>query len=324
MTVITMKCFAILFAVVNVLSLAHGGRLKGAPSTKRKNSPQERVLKADTDIDLGEVIGIGCFSERATVQVQGYEDPVSIRDVQVGDHVLTAGNRYSPVYAFGHRNLQKETTFVQLETGEQTLELTGDHLVFLNGRKNPVRADSIRKDDVLRGKHAGLKVFNIKSVDREGVYAPFTPDGTVLVDGILASSYVSMDPKSKDNVELRNGMGIISQQTFVHISMSPFRLICQGMPASLSEAVCQVNDDDDGLSLYTSVAVTLMGGFYRCQSVFIQSLFLICVVAVTGPCFLLEFVFGAKYAPTVVLGMTGIWTVARTFGIKVRVTIKHS
>lgn len=316
-----MKLFTLLFALGNVISLAHGSRLKGA---KKNDTPQERVLKADTDIDLGEVIGIGCFSEMATVQVQGYEDPVSIRDVQMGDHVLTAGDRYSPVYSFGHRNPQKETTFVQLETREKTLELTGDHLVFLNGRKNPVRADSIRKDDVLRGQHAGLKVFNVKSVDRKGVYAPFTPDGTVLVDGVLASSYVSMDPKAKENVELLNGKGIISQQAFVHMGLSPFRLICQGMTTSLSEVFCQVNDDDDGLPLYVSLVITLMRGFHRCQSMFIQSLFLACVIALTGTCCLLEFAFGAKYAPVAVLALGGVWTVARIFGIKVRATIKLS
>lgn len=319
-----MKLCKLLFVLGNTLSLAQASRLKGAPSSKKRKAPPKRALKANADIDLGEAIGIGCFSERATVELRGHKAPVSIRDLQVGDQVLTADNRYSPVYAFGHRNLRKEASFVRLETREKTLELTGDHLVFLNGKKNPVRADTIQENDVLRGKHAGLKVFSVKHVDREGVYAPFTPDGTLVVNGILASSYVSFDPTSKENVNLRNGMGIISHQAFAHMGLSPFRLLCQGMPVTFSANICQVNDDDDGLPLYVSVAIALMRRFQRCQSMFIQSILLTCIFAVTGSCFLFESIVGAEYAPIAVLVLVVIWSLARSLRIRIRATVKHS
>ena len=166
-------------------------------------------------------------------------------------------------------------------------------------------------------------MFSIKSVTREGVFAPFTPDGTLLVDGILASSYVSMDPGSPENVNVLNSMGIMSQQDFVHIGLSPFRLICQGMPARFSETICRVNDDDDGLPLYVSVALRLMRFFHQCQSIFIQSIFLTMVFSLTGTCFLAESAFGAKYAPTAVLVIASVWTLARIFRIRIRAEVKH-
>ena len=316
-----MKVFTILFVFGNAIVIAHASMLKGV--TDNRNHQESRILEEYSDIDLGDIIGIGCFSERATVQIQGHTDPVSIQDLKVGDHVLTAGNQYSPVYAFGHHNTQKEATFVQLETRTRTLELTGDHLVYLNGKANPVRADSIERGDVVRGQNAGMKVFGVQSVQREGVYAPLTPGGTVIVDGIVASSYVSLNPESKEYVELQNGMRIMSQQDYVHMGLSPFRLACQGLPAFWSQAVCDT-DNDDGMPAYVSLALRLNRGIYKCQSVARQSMMLFGVVVLTGTCLLVESIFGATHAPSVLLAFAGMYALARILKFKVRATIKFS
>ena len=72
-----------------------------------------RVLKGDdgdkddgdgtpgTDEIVDAVTEAACFSEVSTVQVQN-KGPVAMKDLQVGDYVLTANNEYQPVYAFGH------------------------------------------------------------------------------------------------------------------------------------------------------------------------------------------------------------------------------
>ena len=46
-----------------------------------------------------------------------------------------------------------DAEFVQLVTQESTLEMSGEHLVFVAGKANPVRADSIQVGDVLHPDH---------------------------------------------------------------------------------------------------------------------------------------------------------------------------
>lgn len=108
-----------------------------------------------------------CFSAVATVQVEG-KGPVAMKDLQVGEKVLTASNDFEPVYAFGHRHLTHTAKFIQFNGG---LEITGAHLVFIEGKVNPVRADSVKVGDFLQGG----EVKSIKTIQRSGLYTPLTP-----------------------------------------------------------------------------------------------------------------------------------------------------
>jgi Hint module len=119
----------------------------------------------DPDVDPDE--DNACFSEVATVQVEG-KGPVAMKDLQLGEKVLTASHDYEPVYAFGHRHLTQAAKFIQFN---DALEITGAHLVFVEGKVNPVRADSVKVGDFLQGG----EVKSIKTIQRAGVYTPLTP-----------------------------------------------------------------------------------------------------------------------------------------------------
>merc|ERR1712207_137441 len=132
--------------------------------------------------------------------------------LQVGDYVkIGNGEVHEQVYAFGRRDPQRFTEFVQLHTKTGTpLEMTGEHLVFVDGKTNPVRADSIKVGDVLKAEDKNAVVEKIELVTRNGIYNPLTSSGTIQVNGITASNYISFQKQNKEFVEFQGGVEIMS------------------------------------------------------------------------------------------------------------------
>jgi Hint module len=152
-----------------------------------------------------------------------------MKEIQVGDRVLTASSQYVPVYAFAHLETTKKAEFLQIYTSKFSktpLEVSASHMVFLEGKRNPVRADSIRVGDVLATTEAGATVEKISTVTRNGLYAPLTADGTLVVDGIKASNYISLQDNAAEYVQLQHGFTALSQHDGIHLSFAPYRMIC--------------------------------------------------------------------------------------------------
>ena len=229
-----------------------------------------------------------------------------MEDLKVGSMILAGSDgEYQPVYAFGHFDPDNENKFFQIHTSgipdNQPLEMTKEHLVFVHGKENPVRADSIQVGDVLASASGSAKVTKIEIVTRKGQYAPFTQDGKLVVDGILASSYISMQDNAKEYVQVETGavaggiLKIMPYHDYVHMGLSPFRLACLGV----SSRICTMYDEV-GMPYYASFAIWLNKWASR-QNVVVHSLVLLVVAALTGTCLFLETVFGATLAPTMVL-----------------------
>ena len=138
--------------------------------------------------------GGGCFPADATVQVQ-QKGLVAMKDLQMGDFVLTdaASQKYEPVYSFGHYDKNWQADFVQLETAQNSLGLTANHLVYLQGQRSPIRADQVQLGDSIQtSTPASTPVTKISTVQNQGLFMPLTQSGKIMVNGILASSYVSI------------------------------------------------------------------------------------------------------------------------------------
>jgi hypothetical protein len=241
--------------------------------------------------------------------------PVKMADLQQGDHVLTGGNTYQPVYAFGHYKADEPANFIQLTTASaSTLEMTGQHLVYVADKVNPVRADSIKVGDVLRSaSDADATVIKISNIQRKGVYAPLTPSGSVVVDGVLASSYISLQSNAKEFVELQGGITPgMSQHDYVHLGLSPFRLVCMGISSSLCSSY-----NEDGMPHYAAFGIKL-NKWAHAQNVALQTLTLLAVILLSGVCMMLENTFSATYAPLVVFAAGFIFALLKASCVSVR------
>jgi hypothetical protein len=220
-----------------------------------------------------------CFSSVATVEVKG-KGLRNIKALNVGDMVLTP-NGYEKVYTIDHRHETKATKFVQIFTElDKALELTSEHLIFLNGRNDPVEARSIKIGDELVSftgtKSRVVKVTQVSSVTRDGLYNPITSSGTIVVDGIATSTYTAVDLTGGSNYLTISGYKLLSMHDFLHLAMGPFRSLCVNSPSRVSSYVCSIKQGDEH-NFYNKIGLQVLS-FGRGVSPFMQSLMVISLI----------------------------------------------
>lgn len=247
-----------------------------------------------------------CFSKVATVQVLGIGS-VAMKDLKLGDFVMTRGKSFQPVYAFGHKNHVREAAFLAIHSAGQRspLEITASHMLFIVGKSRPVRADSIKVGDVLMkggassgGKSSnaeGATVIKVGTVTRKGIFAPLTLGGSVVVDDVVASCYTSLTTKKKADDSF------VSHHQMIHIGLSPYRLVCNGLsPWFCSESF----NNADGMPYFVEFGLALYqwalleGG----NAFFVRGLVLSSILMVTGTFYVFETLFG-KWALLVLAAM---------------------
>jgi Hint module/Mycoplasma protein of unknown function, DUF285 len=161
-----------------------------------------------------------CFAPEAMTRVEN-RGVVAMKDLQVGDKVLTGSGRYQPVYSMFHYDRTKPTPYLQIHsshsrngTGARPLELTANHMLHVVGYENPIPAWQVQVGDyvyimeplypttheakdpwalsIRRPQQLQQsQVVEIRQVVRHGLYNPLTEDGTIVVDNIVTSAYAS-------------------------------------------------------------------------------------------------------------------------------------
>ena len=185
-----------------------------------------------------------CFSEAATVQVYG-KGKIPMSRLQVDDKVYVGNyggkDHYETVYAFGHHQTSSSVEYVQIHTNMTQglpLELSPTHLLYINGKVDPVRADGIQAGDILLHQPMGsaaqaVRVTHIRRVIRKGAYMPLTKDGSIIVNELTASTYVSIADEAPDIVSKYKL--ILSEHNLLHFWLSPYRMMCLGVSSTLCE-----------------------------------------------------------------------------------------
>jgi hypothetical protein len=131
-----------------------------------------------------------------------------MRHLSAGDQVqvvtLDGEVRVDTVYAFLHREPDHVADYLQITTSDrQTVTISPSHLIFRShsdkdtfGQSHAVFASVLQVGDVLwkpsesdASVLAPTRVTEIEQVEAEGVYAPVTTQGTLLVDRVAASCY---------------------------------------------------------------------------------------------------------------------------------------
>ena len=168
----------------------HEEKLKREEETDRQKAA-ESVKSSSRD----------CFPSRSLVIVKGLDEPKLMQDLAVGDEVLALDAEknelvFSPVYMFGHRNPNRSSTYLEIRTPEGNIFISEKHLIFKednSGAIKAVLAEEINPGDkIFRTGPSTLAssiVNEVRKVECQGVYAPFTVNGTIVVDGTLASCY---------------------------------------------------------------------------------------------------------------------------------------
>ena len=252
----------------------------------------------------GRYRGNVCFSGESTVNVEHNTFPVSMKDLQLGDRVLTGHGSYHPIYAFGYRHESKTTTFLRISTtsNDAPLEISGEHMVYVEGKASPVRAASLRVGDSLiqvepTGVKSSVVIDQMTYVTRHGVYAPITQWGTLVVNGILSSSYVAVQ-KGTDYVQLGTNydqpifIPWLHQAHAIHVWLSPLRLVCW----LVSPIFCgpSFHSKENGMHLYIEMLMHLVTPS-ETESIVRQMLVILLLYALTVPFWFLECLIYASH-----------------------------
>jgi hypothetical protein len=214
------------------------------------------LAKTLTDIPADQWF-ILCFPASATVQLEG---GITSRmdQLQLGDRVLTVlpngSTSYSDVYIFGHRLPNKRVTYLRIYTsGNISIHMSGSHYIHVaRGAAclaSPrvacavtLPARLLQLGDVVftvRPMPAGSSIVaglsdhavptTIVSISKhtlDGMYAPFTLGGSIVVDGVLAHSMPEwFVPPWFHNGPLKHHMA-----AFYHASLAPVRLLYRLFP----------------------------------------------------------------------------------------------
>jgi len=121
-------------------------------------------------------------------------------DLKVGDKVLTSDGTFSDIYVFSHQERHHLATFMQITTvHNHTLEATPDHFVPVSlncdGNMVDTRASAVRPGMCLLGRSQGAcglemqPVVDVSTVLKRGIYNPFTLNGDLVVNNVVASSH---------------------------------------------------------------------------------------------------------------------------------------
>jgi len=276
---------------------------------------------------------IGCFSGDSTVVVLN-KGTLSMKDLQVGDRVGT-GNMLKPyqtVYAFGHWDLVHSMDYYQISSSKskRPLEISGDHLLYVQGNTGPVRADSVQVGDVLHyAKHNTFATVTgiVKGVTKRGMYAPLTTDGTILVDGIVASTYVDISTNS-DEIALLGGVTLpMTQAAVIHVWLSPLRLFCAAeATCTMSSSFCNeiLHDKTTGLNTYVRFGMDFVLWVEQ-KPASLQIIAAILPLLLVSAFYAVEsFFFGLTTITTTLLAV-GIVAIVlfKTNNIRVRITAQH-
>lgn len=209
-----------------------------------------------------------CFSGHNTVEVKGV-GTVLMNQLKIGDYVKTAYNQYTQVYGFGHYHTENDEEYLQIHfrdggatTGSSgststrkssVLEISSRHLVFVmnkNGKIDPIRAsdvvigDSLISDD---DKDGVAVVKAIHLIRRNGIYAPLTQSGDLLVSGIHVSNHI-------DILDTTNHMMIWNPHVVGHALFLPQRLFCRCYIDACAK-IATYNNDGYGMIAYMIVSM---------------------------------------------------------------------
>jgi len=187
-----------------------------------------------------------CFPSNATVSVllkeqscfQGSKATLVERrmdQLQVGDLVLTASG-FSKIFAFmDHKNDAKVEVLSILTANGKEVSLTANHIIFAHEDRQPVLAGSLARGDMLwQGTWLGAQavdmtptvVVQISRRPAQGMHAPLTEEGSMLVNGMLASSYASVETLRWGSWPLLTGH---DAARFVH---KPLQWWCASLPSA--------------------------------------------------------------------------------------------
>eukprot|EP00172_Hildenbrandia_rubra_P000661 Plantae.Rhodophyta-Hildenbrandia_rubra.ctg13595.p1 GENE.Plantae.Rhodophyta-Hildenbrandia_rubra.ctg13595~~Plantae.Rhodophyta-Hildenbrandia_rubra.ctg13595.p1 ORF type:complete len:506 (+),score=43.51 Plantae.Rhodophyta-Hildenbrandia_rubra.ctg13595:1377-2894(+) len=166
-----------------------------SPTSSTNGSSGGSIFDAPLDASPSPSEEAACFPGSTIIQLKNGDDK-AMSQLRVGDEVKVGYNEYSEVVMFTHRLQNPAFNFVQLETeNARRLSLSAGHYLYVDGRLQT--ASSVELGQSLEIDNGEVERVVSKKVTTEmGLYHPQTLSGTIVVNGIIASTYsTAVHPK---------------------------------------------------------------------------------------------------------------------------------
>jgi hypothetical protein len=159
---------------------------------------------------------VECFPSDATVDVMN-NGKVPLSSLQIGAQVRVINEenqvRYSPIIAFLHRELDEHALYKRIRTKNSVIELSKRHLIY--HRKGDfiwaeklIKGDEILVSSVIHENETQWEeIIEITDVYKQGLMAPLTEQGTIIVNNVHASCYA-----------------LVKSHQVAHSALAPYRL----------------------------------------------------------------------------------------------------
>jgi len=274
--------------------------------------------------------GSFCFSANNQVRVMTSNDDdddtihtVAMKDLQIGDMVQASASNnnnnhpimeFSRIYSFGHYGPDSTSEYLQIHTTTTTttkkknlpLEITKDHMVYKKTTTKetqhssyyyPVPASDVSIGDLLmmtttnnNNNAAAAKVTKIQTVIRRGAFAPFTEFGTIVVNDIVASNYVSLlavaaSASAEENNHWIMMTSKIMMHWLAHAFQAPHRILYK-----ISSTMMYETYTKDGISHWVYHPLRLAQWYVR-QPILLRSVVSIPLLFLACTFYLVEIVF---------------------------------
>ena len=159
---------------------------------------------------------VECFPSDATVDVLEH-GKVALSSLKIGAQVRVIDDKnqvgYSPIIAFLHHDPKEHSLFKRIRTKNAKIELSNRHLIRRRSDDAFVWAEDLLVGDevlVLNAKNnngsAWEKILGITEVHKQGLMAPLTEQGTIVVNNVHASCYA-----------------LVKYHYLGHVALAPYR-----------------------------------------------------------------------------------------------------
>jgi len=157
----------------------------------------------------------------------------TLAELSIGERILVAEPStgavfFTEYYTDGHTDPEKTINMLKFTTASgKVLKISRDHLIFTADAPEGKLAGQVRVGEQLIGLQTGQitqdEVQGIEPIQEKGFAHPLTTSGSLLVNGLLASSY-SMPPSHVMDTHLLN-------HEVIHNHFSPLRLMYSAVKA---------------------------------------------------------------------------------------------
>ena len=160
-----------------------------------KQEGESSEEEEDVDPEASPESADSCFPATATVELEDGSHK-QMQDLLIGDRVRISATQFSEVFMFSHRERDVSDAFyVRIRSAESSVTMTAGHYLRVqrstkeNSDKFMMAGEVKVGDRIQTSRSQWTSVLEVSRVSSQGLYNPHTREGTIAVDGILASTY---------------------------------------------------------------------------------------------------------------------------------------